>query len=141
MNSIINMLRKYNNFEECVIVDVRWRDFGTTFELVLDYIWDKNGNIRKDLTQEKRVSIYFKLVQDFNYHNALNPSMIREPENINWGINEISGIKLMDNVHSLEKYKSFPIPFYFIRVASEGEWGIDIICASIEIVDPNHAAH
>ncbi len=39
-------LADYNNFQECVIFDVKWARYGTEIDLIIDYIWTKDGAIR-----------------------------------------------------------------------------------------------
>jgi len=134
MIDIKTLFQNYKNFQECILLDIKWFKNGTPVELKFDYIWDADGKIRKNLNEEKPIIIRFGLVQEFFFKSALNQAMIREPQEINWGINEISCIKFVEKSDSLKKYKGFQVPFYHVQVLWENERQIDIICSIIEIV-------
>lgn len=91
---IEELLKKYNNFSECVIEQIRWLHYGTTVEVVMNYIWTDEGQIRSDLDRADLVTLRFSLVQKMHIDNALNDSMVSEPEMINWGKNEVSMVRL-----------------------------------------------
>lgn len=134
MNRIKELLSQYNRFEECIIREIKWLDYGLTYEVIFDYIWDEEGKIRKNLDVDLRVSIRFNLVQEFHFNSNLDKHMVLHSENINWGINDISLIQVAENSASLEKYADLPIPFYHIEIRWEDARRIDIICAGIEIL-------
>ena len=62
MATIEDMLRKYRNFDECLLLEVRLQDYQGTLELVMNYIWDAAGNIRPNLDETVPLRIRFRLV-------------------------------------------------------------------------------
>jgi len=98
---IEQLLEKHNRFEECVIESLSFKHFGTVFEVVLDYIWDDSGkNIRNNLNEPNLVYLQFAPVQKVILSNALNNAMLEHPEELTWGLNEISYLALEENSHN-----------------------------------------
>jgi len=101
ISHITEILGKHNRFQECVIESLSFKQFGTVFEVVLDNIWDDSGkNIRKNLNEPNLVHLQFAPVQKITLNNALNDSMLDHPEELSWGLNEISYMALEDNSHN-----------------------------------------
>ena len=136
MNRIQELLDKYQTLGECVILNINWLHYGTTIELVFDYVWDDDGKIRTDLEQEDRITLRFRLVQEFHLKNALNSSMVLEPQEMNWGINEIARIKLVENENMLRPYASLPKEFHHIAILWErgDQRRIDIVFSEFDII-------
>jgi len=134
MGEIKNLLKIYKNFEKCLLVSIKWLEFGKTIELIFDYIWDDEGNLRNNLDKEEFIVLRFKLVQEFHFKSGLNSSMVLEPEQINWGINEISCIRLVENSDILKQYDSLPKQSYHVEIMWEGDRHIDVIFSEMEII-------
>jgi hypothetical protein len=90
------MLKEHKYFQECILEDVSFYDYGTTVVLSFDYIWSSNFNIREDLDDKQIIKLKFSSVNRFVIDNELSKAVIDEPEMINWGFNEISRINLIE---------------------------------------------
>lgn len=136
MENIKSLLESHRNLQECVLLDIRWLHFGTTIELIFDYVWDESGKIRADLNQKEPVIVRLKLVQELHLNNALNESMILEPYQINWGINEVAAVRLEENQNMLKPYNKLPKPFHHIAVLWErgNVRRIDVVFSEMEIM-------
>jgi hypothetical protein len=69
MNDIKKTLEKYHNFQECIIREIHWLDYGLTYELKFNYIWDASGNVRKNLDTDVPITLRFNLVQEFHFNH------------------------------------------------------------------------
>jgi hypothetical protein len=130
---IEKLLDSYHSLSECVIETISLSDYGTTVEVVFNYIWDEEGNVRGDLERPKELVLRFRIVQEFHLANALNAYMCEFPREINWGLNEISRAALLSD-DSLNRYGSLPIPFQHMVFYWEGERRLDIIFSELEIL-------
>lgn len=129
------LLKRYQNFKECIVIDFQVTNFGLTTYARVNYIWDQDGHLRKDLDQrEEIVVLKFYLVQELVFFADLGPQMILSPEQINWGINEIAMITLVDDSDLEKKYSSLGRPFFHFRFWWEDERRIEIVAAEFEIV-------
>lgn len=128
---IKELLESYHNLSECVIEQINWTDFGTTVEVVFDYIWTDDGRIRPDLEHPENVTLKFRLVQEFRMHNALNAAMCAHPEEMGWGLNEIAVARVNDDVY--DQYRFLPVPFNHVAFLWEDERRIDIIFSELEV--------
>ena len=130
-----NLLTKYNHFEDCILLDVRWKQWGYSLELVFNYIWNEKGVIRGNLDiAEERVVVRFSAVQEFLVRNQWNDSLLTEPDLMNWGSGEVSLIRLENSESLLEKYGSRPVPFYHAAILWESERRMDVVFSELEII-------
>lgn len=109
LQEIQDFISKNNNFSECVIESISFKDFATTCQVRLNNIWDSNtGDIRADLEMPNLVCLEFRTVWRTTIFNALTDAMRLNPERLNWGFNEIATteVKQVDNT-SLPGFKSF----------------------------------
>jgi hypothetical protein len=139
-----DLVRSFNRFQECIIVEMRLLDYQTTLELIFDYIWAPDGTIRPNLDAEERVRLQFRLVQEIHITNALNDSQLREPEMMNWGMNEVAWVEIKDDEAYLKKYNNYSHGFHHAEILWEGDKvlrragektrRIDVVFADLEIV-------
>ena len=128
-------LAPFKDFQECVLRDIRWREFALSVDFIFNNIWDRQGGIRKDLgSRDDLVTVSFNLIQEFRFRAGLNESMCRKPELINWGINEVATIQILDDSATLEPYRSLPIPFHHAVISWEWERRIDMVFSSMLVV-------
>jgi hypothetical protein len=130
---IARILDGYHGLSECVIESVLLKDYGTTVEIGFDYIWDDEGNVRKDLDRVKELTLRFRIVQVFHMENALNASMSRHPENINWGLNEVALVRVVSD-DSLPAYAALSVPFNRVDLLWEDERRITLIFSELEVL-------
>ena len=126
LEEIEGMLRQYSSFQECVVTDFTWRHFGTTFDVTLDYRWRPDGTVRPDEGPLLLVTLSFARVQELRIRNALNASMLANPERLSWGLNEISLLVI-------ESSTAWPSPPDFFRASfwrENGAW-IEITFADL----------
>jgi hypothetical protein len=130
-----DLLAKYQDFQECVLLDVRWRQWGFSLELVFDYIWKEKDVLRENLDIEEKVVLKFSAVQEFHASYKWNDFIFSEPEVIDWGSGEISLIRLEESESFLGEYRSRPVPFHHAAVLWEGSDGrrMDIVFSQLEI--------
>ena len=126
LNKIEEELTNYNHFEECVIDEIRFSEFGTTINILIDNIWDENNKLRKNLSEKSNIQISFSIVQEFTLHNAMNTLMINEINRLDSGINVISMIKIEDAKNYTSIYSDIPVNF-IMSILWEGGWRIDIV--------------
>lgn len=133
MSEFGDLLRTYNNFDECVIMGVALRDYQTTLELSINNIWETSETIRANLDDVDLVVVTFKLVQELHITNNLNDSVVLEPGNMNWGMNQIALVKMEDERSFLDRYKDLPVRFHHAAILWESDRRIDVVFAHLEI--------
>lgn len=143
---IHRLLYEYYYFQECIIKDIQWHRYGTSVDIVFDYVWSGNaigspslgppqaGRLREDLKTPKLIVVRFRIVQEFHLRNALHSAMIEQIQNINWGINEVSSVNIEDDNLFLSPYRGSQIPFHHITCRWEGDRRIDIVFGTLEIL-------
>lgn len=131
---IEELLNSLHHLSECVIEQFNWKDYGTTLEVVFDYIWTDDQRLRSDLERPFHVTLKFRCVQELHLNNALNQYMCARPEEIGWGINEVAMVKVKAEEEALEPYRLLPIPFHHVVFLWEGERRIDIIFSELEVL-------
>lgn len=100
MGKIISILKDHKYFQECILEDILFDDYGTTVVLLFDYIWSNDFEVRENLDEKQIIKLKFSSVNRFVIENELSKSVIEEPEMINWGFNEISKINLIETHNS-----------------------------------------
>ncbi len=135
---MIKTIEQYNKFAECLLLEINWTHYGTTAELVFNYVWTVDGKIRSNLGQEERVILKFKLVQEFHLKNALSDAILAQPERLNWGINEIALVEIEDNADFLKTYRGLSIPVHHAAIMWEDERRIDIVFGELEVANRVH---
>ena len=128
---IQKFLIEHKGFAECIIEEFRLTDYGTTFEVALNYIWDATGQLRSNIDEPQRIVLRFRLFQELKINNSLNEQMLRHPEDINWGLNEIACIKLVgDKVEAGAEHSFIQLAFVW-----EGNRRIDVVFLEFEVID------
>lgn len=90
---VYNKLREYNNFQECIIEDIFFTEYGTSVEITFNNIWSNVKEIRKNIDKKQIVKIKFFIVNKFLIENNLSEDFINR---LNWGFNEISILKFIE---------------------------------------------
>ena len=135
---MVKTIEQYHQFAECILVEINWTNYGTTAELVFNYVWTDDGKIGSNLEQAEIVVLKFKRVQEFHLKNALNDDILAQPERINWGLNEIACVRIEDNADVLKSYRSLSIPFHHAAILWEDERRIDIVFGDLEVAGQVH---
>ena len=128
---IEKFLIEHRGFAECIIEEFLLTDYGTTFEVAINYIWDATGELRPNIDESQRIVLRFRLVQELHINNSLTEQMLRHPENINWGLNEIARIKHVGNKVEAGSEHSF-IHLVFVW---EGDRRIDVVFVEFEVLE------
>lgn len=132
-DEIAAVLEDHHSFGECILEDVRWRDYGITLDLVFNYIWDNGDRVRDNLDQPLLKTVTFHGVREFHVRNELNEAMLLSPERINWGIGEIAVMRIADDPHFLARYGGLPVPTHHVVCQWESERRVDVVFTSMEV--------
>ena len=130
--AMIDYLREQRNFQECLLMAIIWGHFGTVIELVFDYTWASDGSLRPEYASADVRTLVLRNVQELHVSNALNEHMILHPEQLDWGLSEVSSVRLCDDQRFLTRYQSLAIPFHHLQCAWEGERQVDIVFSPLE---------
>ena len=110
-------------------------NYGTTFKVYLSSGWSSDDVDTRTSFSANRILLSFRLVQELHISNALNAAMLSSPQSLNWGMNEISVMKLADS--------SVPWPgplqnHYFHRAEFlwEGERKITVVFRELHVAYP-----
>lgn len=133
ISGINHQIETLNDLKECILLDVAWRNQGTTIELRFNYIWDEQKEVRASLDSEDVVVLRFHSVQEFHVKNDLNDFMLKEPDYLNWGLSEIAKVVVEKDSTILAHYKTPVVSMHHIAVRWEGERRIDIIFSGLEV--------
>jgi hypothetical protein len=127
-----SILEEWRGFQECILEDVRWRDYGTSLDLVFRCIWKDGDQVFRDDEEPRFVALRLLLVQEFDLHNALNAAQLREPERLNWGVSEVAVVR----IHESEDVSMDPAgQFLELECLWEGDRRITARFAAIEAVE------
>jgi hypothetical protein len=83
-------LHAYRDFDECVVIDLQWLDWGTSVKVDVDFVWRDDGDIRTKQDNRRVVSIRFFGVSEVHVVDDLTDMMINDEALLNWGHGEIS---------------------------------------------------
>jgi hypothetical protein len=125
----------HKDFSECIIEELVLKDYGTTLEVVFNYIWTDTGELRPNVNEPNDIILRFNLVQELQICNALTASMLRSPESINWGLNEVALLKVIDDQASRADETSCP-PLTHVAFLWEGDRRIDVVFVELEVLYP-----
>ena len=129
VEQIRDFLRARFDFAECIIESITFSKFATDVTISLDFIWDSFGNIRSDLDQTKLlVFLEFHFVRSFSLLNDWTQAMLDEPDSINWGLNEISRIRIKDENRGQDAVECLEIEFRW-----EGKRRIEIVFSELTV--------
>lgn len=137
-NDIRRLLKEHGNFAECVIEQMTLSDYGTTFTVVMSCDWAQRSRRQEDESSPPIfISFSFRLVQELHVTNALNAAMLTIPESLNWGMNEVSAVQVVE-----ENPIFWPNPHQdrrFSRVAFLWEGGrrIDVVFSDLDVEVPD----
>ena len=119
----------FKDFQECIIENLVFKDYLTTVVVSVANIWTDDGQLREDLDSRKElVHLEFKGVMSLNVFNDLTPSILYQPDRINWGFNEIALVEIkQDN----DLYMTFSFVW-------ESNRKIELTCEKLVILDTDH---
>jgi hypothetical protein len=126
-------LNEHKDFSECIIEELALKDYGTTLDVVFNYIWTDTGEVRPNLNERNAIVLRFRLVQELHINNALNSSMLRNPESINWGLNEVALVQLVKDDSASQTSNPPPAALNHLALLWEGERRIDIVFSELEV--------
>ena len=125
----------HKDFSECIIEELVLKDYGTTLEVVFNYVWTDSGELLPNLNEPNDVVLRFHLVQQLQICNALTASMLRNPESINWGLNEVALLKVI-NDHASQADETSSPPLTHVAFLWEGDRRIDVVFVELEVIYP-----
>src|SRR5262245_28572058 len=87
-------LERWRSFEECLLHDVRFVNFGFGVDVVFNYVWGEGGRVRNDVLENPHLVAFHLLgVESLRFQGGLTSGMRENFESINWGLAEISMVK------------------------------------------------
>lgn len=87
-------LHAYRDFDECVVLDVQWLDWGTSLKVDVDFVWRDDGSVRSQEDNRRIVSIRFVGVSEMRLVNDLADAMVGEDASPGWGLGEIACLRV-----------------------------------------------
>ena len=126
-------LRENRYFAECLLLDLKWRHFGTVIELIFDYIWAADGSVLPEYAPRDLRTLVFHNVQELYVSNALKDHMTLHPDQLNWGISEVASVKLLEQADVLSKYQTLALPFHHLRCAWESNRLVDVVFSTLQV--------
>lgn len=89
--------------------------------------------MRLNLNERNDIILRFHLVQELQMFNALTASMLEDPKSINWGLNEVALLKVIEDGAS-KPDKTSAMPFNRLAFLWEGERRIEILFVELEVL-------
>jgi hypothetical protein len=126
-------LKQHKNFSECIIEELALKDFGTTLDVIFNYIWTDSGELRPDLDKPTNIGLRFRVVQELHINNSLNSSILEHPESIDWGLNEVALVQVVKDDSALRACEDLPAPLNHVEFLWEGERRMDVVFSELEV--------
>lgn len=118
-------LAQWRSFEECILHDVRFVNFGYGVALTFNYVWGSDGAVRTDVLENpKLVTLELLGVESLEFVGALTSGMKASPNKVGWGLAEVARVIAADRPEGLrlvaewESERRLAIDFLFVRVDS-----------------------
>lgn len=137
MNDLYAMravLSAHQDFAECVVKAIHWSDFHTVVAITFDYIWMPDGTVRPDSSDRRYVTLVFRFVREFTLTNDLRPVHLEDPEQIGWGLNELSNVTVHREPGA--ERPRFSVEFYRARLNFEHRPWVEIVFAQLDVLLP-----
>jgi len=131
-------LHAYRDFEECVVLDLRWRVWGTSLDVDLDFIWRDDGVVRPSSEDRRIVSIRFFGVSEVHMVNDLTDVMVDGRASLGWGVGEIACLRVADAPRLVRTRLS--LPSYRASFRREGYSWIEIAFTGWEFTESTQQA-
>lgn len=95
VTEIQDALGQVQDLAECLLVDVRWTQFGFGVDLVFNYVWESDGALRPEVeTDPHLVTISTVGVARLCLDGHINPAMFETPGEVGWGLSEVAGVRV-----------------------------------------------
>ncbi len=132
-------LHAHRDFDECVVVDVRWLDWGTALKVDLDFVWHDDGSIRSERDNRRIVSIHFAGVSALNLLNDLTDAMATPGAPKGWSFGEIACLRVE---HSTRQASArLTLPSFRASFLREGYTWMEIVFTNWEFSESTQRAH
>lgn len=96
ISDIESYLESVWHFRECHLIAFATREFGYSIDFQLNQIWADRDVLRPDLDDRiELVRLCFCGVQRLEFIGDLNSYMLQHPECINWGLTEVSCVRIV----------------------------------------------
>ncbi len=122
------------NLEECLLLDVAWKNFGLGLDLTFDYVWATDGSLRADV-DDRRVPVVLSMsgVRSLVVANTLTEFMWNHTQSINWSVTEIAQVRAVPEGDATFTSSGEP-DLLTLQVLGEGDRRrLEATCSSIEI--------
>ncbi len=126
ITKVKKLLKSYNDFQECIIEELVFKEQLTIMIVSIINIWTNTGQIRSDIdTRKEIVKLQFNGLKSLSITNDLNIKNDAYKERINWSYNEFALIEVGQEIKSQLK----------ISFVWESNRRIEVICDSINQID------
>lgn len=127
-------LANLRDLQECVLDKIRWGRHALSVTMRFRYIWTADGMVCYSAGLEPRpVYLVFRLVQDFRFCAGLTATQCEHIDNINWGIDEVSCVRLVSGSKEIEQYEHLPTPMHHVEIRWENDRRIDVVFSQLLI--------
>lgn len=130
-SEMIKTIDRYKSFQECILTALEFKDGLTSVEFTIDFLYDVNGNFRA-APEPQMIKLKLNQTQLFKFNGDLSKSQLERPDLINWGLNEVSIVKIKDSSPLLDMCSSSP-GFFHCEFLWESNRKIDVIFRSMEV--------
>lgn len=131
-------LHAYRDFDECVVLDLQWLDWGTSLNVDLDFVWRDDVGVRTQEDNRRIVSIRFFGVSEIHVVNDLTDSMVSDAALLRWGHGEISCLTVEQGAPSRSR---LTIASYKALFRREGYAWIEITFTRWEFSESSQMPH
>jgi hypothetical protein len=90
------LLTRFDDFEECFLDSVEWRNFGTALHLRFDLLRDENRNIRDDLDVPWLVECQMVGLTRIEYVNPIPAVVLDDPTCVDFWTTEVAFARLSE---------------------------------------------
>ena len=92
-----------------------------------------DGSVRPDYVPPDLRTLRFRNVLELHVRNGLTEQMMLRPSELNWGLSEVSTVRLVDDEQVLARYQALALPVHHLQCNWDGERRIDIVFSTLEV--------
>lgn len=131
-------LHAYRDFDECVVLAVRWLTWGTKIAVDMDFVWEDGGGVRATDRDRRIVTITFSGVSELRLENDLTDDMVNDASSLTWGMGEIACLRV-ERAAPLRRSR-LSQPSYRASFRREGYAWFEVTFTRWDFSESSHAA-
>lgn len=117
------LLKQYNNFSECLLLDYWSEDQCRTFVMLVGSIWNMSGKMNPKSDFAQPISLVFDKCRQIDICNSLPQEIFDDPELATWGLSEFALIKVQSTDDGLFQF----------RILWEDDREIGVLCQDLRL--------